>query len=621
MLIVIQIPILLILMIRQLKGNITRLTLNKSAAMNGLEVRLITLYKSLSGETVVGPIPNLQEEIYPCKPLPNVRQFKIKLLSPLHPIFKAWKLNKREYSPLIESDQYTNGQMNRYINHMFIRLNKSRSNEKKFWRIGLSLLKVSTSYQAACLNKVIPGWHRDYTYGEIIKTMESVIRILKSGATTIKYKRMWIDKSPGSTEKRPLGVPTLAWRIILHGLQNLLVVWLSPYQSKSQHGFWPERGTTTAWKELHTQAINKSNIYEFDLKKFFDKINLTYLRNVLHTTGIPYDVLTWLDGLNRSQPINQKDNPLDITWSSDEEEARDYYYDETNLTNWPTTSGAVQEWTEHWLQKKRSGPNESYEYYHGLPQGSPCSPILSSAVLNWTLLLPRHTSHVTQYADDGIIHSNSEIIPYHLLHQPWYTGIEQNIAKSRWIKKSGEWLTSLKFLGLKYTNATLLTTPRPLEELTQGGLMESCTKQGNQVEFTKLRMINEAELYDREKSQPIYEYIESQERYLTSAEYENYGLKKSKHKTFIDWFRTKYIGYIHSRLYQGTFTQTDIQQDFSYKFQHYSWSHLESLRGPNALHDGISGIKLDIFNSSSIACRALSNRLRAYRRGELTPWK
>lgn len=101
-----------------------------------------------------------------------------------------------------------------------------------------------------------------------------------------EYSVVYIPKE-GTDELRPLGVPSMRWRIYLHGLQNILVIFLSPYISGNQHGFYPGRGSMTAWQQVLSEVISSPNIYEFDLRKFFDSINLDYLSKVLLTLGLP----------------------------------------------------------------------------------------------------------------------------------------------------------------------------------------------------------------------------------------------------------------------------------------------------------------------------------------------
>ena len=65
----------------------------------------------------------------------------------------------------------------------------------------------------------------------------------------------------------------------------------------------------------------KSNyIYEFDLKEFFDRINLDYLHNYLLSTGIPKEIADQLIGWSRISPRKEKDSIKHaITYARSEE--------------------------------------------------------------------------------------------------------------------------------------------------------------------------------------------------------------------------------------------------------------------------------------------------------------
>jgi hypothetical protein len=103
----------------------------------------------------------------------------------------------------------------------------------------------------------------------------------------------------------------------------------------------------------------------------------------------------------------------------------------------------------------------------GLPQGSPLSPYLSILYLNEVLHLTGMPADVKClfYADDGLFYSNSYESLSGWLERAFFSGpsspesfgyynIHLATDKSGWIRKEGEWLKPLKFLGLVYTAAT-----------------------------------------------------------------------------------------------------------------------------------------------------------------------
>jgi len=88
-------------------------------------------------------------------------------------------------------------------------------------------------------------------------------------------------------------------------------------------------------------------------------------------------------------------------------------------------------------------PLEALKYIGcGVPQGAPTS--CSTSTLALKPLERRHPSSVL-YADDGLIACDDKPI----ITDP-VVGIEENAAKSGWVKRDGKWLRPLKFLGMEY---------------------------------------------------------------------------------------------------------------------------------------------------------------------------
>jgi len=520
-------------------------------------------------------------EIRVIKPLPNVRKFKIKLLSDFHPIFLAKGIFKRQYEPLISSDPYNNKSLNRYLLWQEKRLNKLRDSPKKFWTVANYLRKESVSFQVYCLNSVLPNWHRNYPYGKVWKWLNlSISRIGK-----LNYRRIWLQEK---TKARPLGVPIIPDRIHLHGLQDLLMIWLSPYHNENQHGFWKGQGTSTAWKTIHEKVLQSENIYEFDLKKFFDTINITYLLNLLREVKTPDWVLNELEGILRTLPENWDSvKPLSIGWTSEREKWLALKYKRTGIYELFYDEDI---WSKDWLDLPKK--EQQYEYYYGVPQGCPISPILANFVLDQTLL--KTAKDIVQYADDGILYNHKDPETYLSTVFPPESNIQINWEKSKWIKRNGTWHSSLKFLGERFIPKELLEGYANLK-LQQGGQLKSETRKGKSLLFEDYDLIKQAEAYDKSQEN---EKEESPSR--------------GSHWSFIQWFKTKYFGFVTSRLYNGSMELDDIVQDFSYKFKTWSWSSLESMRNPigRRYYGREEKIPLDTFNSSSFACRSLANRLK-----------
>lgn len=242
-------------------------------------------------------------------------------------------------------------------------------------------------------------------------------------------------------------------------LNNFILIYVSPWISNDQHGYFPQRGTMSAIKVLLTKIIHSKSIYEFDLRKLFDTINLDYLEDILLKLGVDPEIVTHMIRCNRTAPISGERPQV---FKSLTHEAHLYKYHKTRVWGFP---GGIAE-LHNWLNKKRieekANPDlKEAGYFLGVSQGNPLSPVLSTLLLNPLLLFGKFSLlyKILMYADDGILYAISPDVEItEILKFPPESGIEIHPTKSKWVKRfsnplwypTGEWLSPLKFLGVLF---------------------------------------------------------------------------------------------------------------------------------------------------------------------------
>jgi RNA-directed DNA polymerase len=95
-------------------------------------------------------------------------------------------------------------------------------------------------------------------------------------------RRKWIDK-PGSSEKRPLGIPTVRDRVVQTALRNVMEPIFDVTFAEHSYGFRPGRGCHHALEHVE-RLLNAGFAYvvDADLKSYFDTINHKKLLERIH---------------------------------------------------------------------------------------------------------------------------------------------------------------------------------------------------------------------------------------------------------------------------------------------------------------------------------------------------
>lgn len=541
-----------------------------------------------------------REEWAPYHWLPNVSKVRVEL-SQWDEIAGRFGISKREDAGELHYVEYKNRKFNRYALHM-IKLMKGSTN-KRFWILAEITLHRSVVFFYLAIKHVFPNWHRDMPFGDIIKIYRKYLKLVKD-PKNIDFKRVYLQEP---TKFRPLGVPSPLYRVYLHALNQLLVLRLEPTISESQHGFRPLKGTMTAWLEVLKLIPKYKYIYEFDYKGFFNNLEITKISDCLRDKEVPESWIQMIENLNKSQPQLTKVDRVD------EFKARQFEYiskclkeeiepsgpywepikneiliafgstnpQESELLMLVLEEGIGEYWSVEdiyrrpnlvllkyvevqWALLASYGHGMFYTMLQGVPQGAPTSPFLSILLLDWICKDKDQDYKIVRYADDGVIFSNK---PIEILEteEMLSAGIIYAKQKCKYVKFDDKWVSSLKFLGLIYEDEVL----------------KASTRKGSKL------------IYDKES---MLEAIE--QGYLTRWYTKSEG-------SFDNFIKSSLKGFIMSRLYIGSWNLEDYFQDFTLKYKRGSWvwhyvKWVERTTGRHAIVSGLLGVKLSVFNSSSI---------------------
>jgi len=236
--------------------------------------------------------------------LPDVSAFSIEL-GAISALLLSFGIMKRMGSQ-VSITRNKNSVYNRYLMRIYLLsvLYLQKGDQRKLWSLWRIVIKRSNVYMMLCLHLIDKNLYRTKPLYDLYKILKRVDKLRRRLSTDMELRRVYIPKaSSGSFAEserntfRPLGVPSLPWRIYLNMLSHPLV--LSMPVNSSQHGFTPNKGTETAWKEIFTKVLKSPNIYEIDLKQCFPSISLPRLRSgLLHIGKLPRWIVDLLIKLN-----------------------------------------------------------------------------------------------------------------------------------------------------------------------------------------------------------------------------------------------------------------------------------------------------------------------------------
>jgi RNA-directed DNA polymerase len=191
------------------------------------------------------------------------------------------------------------------------------------------------------------------------QNLEQLSRSLQEGSYRPQaIRRVWIPK-PGSTEKRPLGIPTVRDRVVQAALRHVLEPIFERDFAEQSYGFRPNRGCKDALGRVD-QLLKAGDtwVVDADLKSYFDTI--------------PHQKL--MEGV--------------------EEKVSD---------------GRVLELLKAYLTQKVMETAKSWTPEEGTPQGAVISPMLSNLYLDpLDQQMAQGGGQMVRYADDFVILCRSQ---------------------------------------------------------------------------------------------------------------------------------------------------------------------------------------------------------------------
>ena len=209
----------------------------------------------------------------------------------------------------------------------------------------------------------VDGQSTEQFASEMEQRVEEICAQLKEGAYRAPpVRRVEIPKGPGKIGTRPLGIPTVADRLLQRAVARILEAVFETDFLDCSYGFRPGRNPHHALQALRLQIVTKkvSHVFEADIRSYFTRIDHQWLRRmVAHRIADP--IILQL------------------------------------ISKW-LKAGALQDGV--FIPAKE-----------GTPQGGPISPVLSNLYLHFTLdlwfekkfkSLCRGEAYLVRFADDFV---------------------------------------------------------------------------------------------------------------------------------------------------------------------------------------------------------------------------
>src|SRR5215831_1259496 len=122
-------------------------------------------------------------------------------------------------------------------------------------------------------------------FGNELETqIEVICKQLKEGTYQAPpVRRVDIPKGPGKVGTRPLGIPTVADRLLQRAVARILEAVFEADFLDCSHGFRPGRNPHHALQALRVQIVTKKvgQVFEADIRSYFTRINHQWLRKMV----------------------------------------------------------------------------------------------------------------------------------------------------------------------------------------------------------------------------------------------------------------------------------------------------------------------------------------------------
>ena len=232
-------------------------------------------------------------------------------------------------------------------------------------------------------------------------------------------RRVWIPK-PGSSEKRPLGIPAVRDRTVEGALKNVLEPIFEHEFAEHSYGFRPGRGCGDAVKRVE-ELLSQQYVWcvELDYKGYFDSIPHTSLLGLVKRRIVDGSVLALLEQCLKAGVLEQ-----------------------------------MKDWQ----------PTES-----GTPQGAVISPLLANLYLNpLDHLMAQQGWEMVRYADDLVVlcrtREEAERALAYLRQWSEAAGLTLHPTKTRIVNAQEE---GFDFLGWHFRGHTKWPRQKSLQKLQE----------------------------------------------------------------------------------------------------------------------------------------------------------